>query len=381
MAATVSLATRRVSVVIPCLNEAENIAECVRRAQTVLADNGIDGEVVVVDNGSEDGSGEIAGAAGARVVEEPRRGYGQAYQSGFEAAGGDYIVMIDADLTYDFEEIPCFVKELDDGAELVMGNRLQNVQPSAMSLTSRIGNPILSGFLNLLFRSPIGDVHCGMRAFRRDILPRLDLRSTGMEFASEMVIRASSERIEIAELPIALHRRGGESKLSPFRDGWRHLRLMLVYSPNFLFVIPGAAMVILGVLIDVLVLSKTSVFGRSFYIHAEIAGSLLVIVGMEVLALGLVARTYGLYFMGIHDPFLERMRARFKLEHGLLLGGSILLVGLLGGIGIIADWLAKGAGSLGQGEVALVAATGFVVGVQIIFASFLLSILGLRRPR
>jgi glycosyltransferase involved in cell wall biosynthesis len=381
MAATVSLATRRVSVVIPCLNEAENIAECVRRAQTVLADNGIDGEVVVVDNGSEDGSGEIAGAAGARVVEEPRRGYGQAYQSGFEAAGGDYIVMIDADLTYDFEEIPRFVKELDDGAELVMGNRLQNVQPSAMSLTSRIGNPILSGFLNLLFRSPIGDVHCGMRAFRRDILPRLDLRSTGMEFASEMVIRASSERIEIAELPIALHRRGGESKLSPFRDGWRHLRLMLVYSPNFLFVIPGAAMVILGVLIDVLVLSKTSVFGRSFYIHAEIAGSLLVIVGMEVLALGLVARTYGLYFMGIHDPFLERMRARFKLEHGLLLGGSILLVGLLGGIGIIADWLAKGAGSLGQGEVALVAATGFVVGVQIIFASFLLSILGLRRPR
>jgi glycosyltransferase involved in cell wall biosynthesis len=335
----------------------------------------------VVDNGSEDGSGEIAGAAGARVVEEPRRGYGQAYQSGFEAAGGDYIVMIDADLTYDFEEIPRFVKELDDGAELVMGNRLQNVQPSAMSLTSRIGNPILSGFLNLLFRSPIGDVHCGMRAFRRDILPRLDLRSTGMEFASEMVIRASSERIEIAELPIALHRRGGESKLSPFRDGWRHLRLMLVYSPNFLFVIPGAAMVILGVLIDVLVLSKTSVFGRSFYIHAEIAGSLLVIVGMEVLALGLVARTYGLYFMGIHDPFLERMRARFKLEHGLLLGGSILLVGLLGGIGIIADWLAKGAGSLGQGEVALVAATGFVVGVQIIFASFLLSILGLRRPR
>ena len=289
--------------------------------------------------------------------------------------------MIDADLTYDFEEIPRFVKELDDGAELVMGNRLQNVQPGAMSLTSRIGNPILSGFLNMLYRSPVGDAHCGMRAFRRDVLPRLDLRSTGMEFASEMVIRASKEQLDIRELPIALHQRGGESKLSPFRDGWRHLRLMLVYSPNFLFVIPGAAMIVLGSLVDVAVLSKTTILGRPFYIHAEIAGSLLIIVGMEVLALGLIARTYGLYFMGLRDPFLERMRARFKLDHGLLVGGTILLAGLVGGIVIIADWLAGGAGSLGQGEAALLAATGFVVGVQIFFTSFLLSILGLRRPR
>jgi glycosyltransferase involved in cell wall biosynthesis len=371
----------RVSVVIPCLNEAGNIAECVLRAQAVLDENGIDGEVLVVDNGSEDDSGQIARAAGARVVDEPQRGYGQAYQAGFDAARGDYIVMIDADLTYDFEEIPRFVEELDAGAELVMGNRLENVQPGAMSLTSRIGNPILSGFLNALYRTPIGDAHCGMRAFRRDVLPRLDLRSTGMEFASEMVIRAAREKLEIRELPIALHRRGGESKLSPFRDGWRHLRLMLVYSPNFLFVVPGAAMVILGIVIDALVLTQATVFGRQFYIHAEIAGSLLIIVGMEVLALGLIARTYGIYFMGLRDPFLERMRARFRLEHGLLLGGTIVLAGLIGGTAIVVDWLASGAGSLGEGEVALVAATTFVVGVQIFFASFLLSILGLRRPR
>jgi len=366
---------------IPCLNEAENIEQCVRTARRVLDENGIDGEIVVVDNGSEDDSGELARAAGARVISEPSRGYGQAYQTGFEAARGDYVIMIDADLTYDFEEIPRFVKELDAGAELVMGNRMQNVQPGAMSLLSRIGNPILSGFLNLLYRTPIGDAHCGMRAVRREALPRLDLRATGMEFASEMVIRAGQERLDIRELPIALHQRGGESKLSPFRDGWRHLRLMLVYSPNFLFVIPGASFVLLGLLIDVAVLTKTSVFGRQFYIHAEIAGSLLVIVGIEVMALGLIARTYGVYFMGVRDAFLERMRDRFRLEHGLLAGGALIFAGLVGGIVIVADWLASGAGSLGEGEVALVAATGLVAGVQIFFTSFLVSIIGLRRPR
>jgi glycosyltransferase involved in cell wall biosynthesis len=380
MATQLATSVPRVSVVIPCLNEAENIEECVRRAQNVLAESGLTGEVVVVDNGSEDDSGDLARAAGARVIDEPRRGYGQAYLAGFNAAQGDYIVMIDADLTYDFEEIPRFVEELDSGAELVMGNRMQNVQPGAMSIVSRIGNPILSGFLNLLYRTPIGDAHCGMRAFRRDVLPRLDLRSTGMEFASEMVIRAAKERLEIHEIPIALHQRGGESKLSPLRDGWRHLRLMLVYSPNFLFVIPGGAMVLLGLLIDAAVLSNTRIFGRHFYIHAEIAGSLLIIVGIEIMALGLIARTYGIYFMGVRDPFLERMRARFKLEHGLLLGGIVILLGFVGGIVIVVDWLTSGAGSLGQGEVALVAATGLVAGIQIFFASFLLSILGLRRP-
>jgi hypothetical protein len=259
-----------------------------------------------------------------------------------------------------------------------MGNRLSNVEPGAMSLTSRIGNPILSGFLNMLYGSPIGDAHCGMRAFRRDVLPRLDLRSTGMEFASEMVIRASREDLVIRELPIALHQRSGESKLSPFRDGWRHLRLMLVYCPNFLFMIPGIGMVALGLVIDIFVLSGASVFGRRLYIHAEIGGSLLVIVGVEVIALGLIARTYGMYYMGVHDPFLERMRARFRLEHGLMIGGPIILVGLVGGTITILHWLVSGAGELGPGQVTLIAATGFVVGVQIFFTSFLLSILGLR---
>ena len=366
---------------IPCLNEEENIDECVRRARGVLEDGGLAGEVIVVDNGSEDRSAELAAAAGATVVHEPRRGYGSAYLAGFEAARGDYIVMIDADLTYDFEEIPNFVRQLDEGAELVMGNRMKSIEPGAMSLMSRIGNPILSSFLNLVYRTPIGDAHCGLRAIRRDALPRLDLQSTGMEFASEMVIRAVRADLDIREQPISLRVRGGESKLSPLRDGWRHLRLMLVYSPGFLFFIPGAVMVAIGTLTIATVLAKLTIFGRQFYIHAEIAGSLLVIVGIEVIVLGLIARTYGFYFMGVRDPFLERMHRHFTLERGLIAGGVVVLAAVVAGLVIVGDWIAKGAGSLGQGEVALLAATVVVAGVQIIFASFVLSILGLRRPR
>jgi glycosyltransferase involved in cell wall biosynthesis len=370
----------KVSVVIPCLNEELNIEQCIILARRVLEERGIAGEVIVADNGSDDRSAELAAAAGATVVHEPRRGYGAAYLAGFASARGDYIVMIDADLTYDFEEIPNFVRELDEGADLVMGNRMENIEPGAMSLTSRLGNPILSRFLNLVYRTPIGDVHCGLRAIRRDALPKLDLHSTGMEFASEMVIRAVRADLDIREQPITLHVRGGESKLSPLRDGWRHVRLMLVYSPGLLFLIPGAVMVCLGLLIVVTVLAKLTIFGRQFYIHAEIGGSMLVIVGVEVIVLGLIARTYGFYFMAARDPFLERMHRHFTLERGLLAGGLVLLTGFVGGLVIVGDWLAKGAGSLGQGEVALLAATVVVVGVEIFFASFVLSILGLRRP-
>src|SRR5215218_6063976 len=219
-----------VSVVIPCLNEAENIVECVVKARER---NAIPGEVVVADNDSDDGSRELAEAAGARVVHEPRRGYGSAYLAGFGAARGEFIVMGDADLTYDFDEIPRFLAELQDGADMVIGDRMQNIHPGAMPwLHQYVGNPLLSGFLNLLFRTGISDAHCGMRALRTSKLPQLDLRTTGMEFASEMVIRAAKEDLDIRQFPIEYHPRGGESKLSSFRDGWRHLRFLLVHSPN-----------------------------------------------------------------------------------------------------------------------------------------------------
>src|SRR5271163_4224238 len=232
-----------VSVVIPCLNEAENIEECVTAALQALATMGVHGEVVVADNDSEDDSARLAELAGARVVVEHRRGYGSAYLAGFAASSGRYIVMADADLTYDFDEIPRFVAALEEGAEMVIGDRMDNIQPGAMPWLHRyVGNPILTGLLNLFFRTGVKDAHCGMRALRREVLERLALRTTGMEFASEMVIRASKEKLKIAEFPIEYHPRGGESKLSSFRDGWRHLRFLLVHSPNHLFIVPGAAL-------------------------------------------------------------------------------------------------------------------------------------------
>jgi len=372
----------RVSVVIPCLNEAGNIVKCVMDALRVLDENGISGEVIVSDNGSEDGSAALAEAAGARVVHEPRRGYGRAYLSGFAAARGEYIVMVDADLTYDFEEIPRFVAELDGGAELVMGDRMSNIQPGAMPWMNRyIGNPVLSGFLKLLYRTEVRDAHCGMRAVRRDALPRLDLRTEGMEFASEMVIRATKADLKVAEFPIALHPRGGESKLNPFNDGWRHLRLMLVHNPTFLFVFPGVLTALLGVLTMLVVFLNGAVFGRTFYVHTLVGGSLLLVVGTQLLGFGLCARTYAVNHLGDRDPWLERRISQFRLEHGLLSGGGLTLAGIALGGTVVARWIAAGLGSLSQERVTILAATLIIVGIQVFFTSFLLSILSLRRPR
>ncbi len=372
--------TPLVSVVIPCLNEAENIESCVTAALEAIVRMGVDGEVVVADNDSEDDSARLAERAGARVVVARRRGYGSAYLAGFEASRGRYIVMADADMTYDFEEIPRFVASLEEGAEMVIGDRMDNIQPGAMPWLHRyIGNPILTGLLNLFFRTGVSDAHCGMRAVRRDVLDRLDLRTTGMEFASEMVIRASKEKLRIDEFPISYHPRGGESKLSSFRDGWRHLRFLLVHSPNHLFIFPGAVLAGLGTVIVVFVGAGLDFFGRAWGVHALIGGALLMIVGTQVLALGLCAHAYGTYFMSERDPWFDRMRARFRLEHGLLLGGVFVLVGVIMGGVILATWISHGFGSLADEHLAVIAASLLIVGIQIFFSSFLLSILGLRR--
>lgn len=369
-----------VSVVIPCLNEAENIVECVTKAREALVRNNIPGEVVVADNDSDDGSRELAEAAGARVVLEPRRGYGSAYLAGFDAARGEFIVMGDADLTYDFDEIPRFLAELQDGADMVIGDRMKNIHPGAMPWLHRyVGNPLLSGFLNLLFRTGVSDAHCGMRAVRTEALPQLALRTTGMEFASEMVIRAAKEKLDIRQFPIEYHPRGGESKLSSFRDGWRHLRFLLVHSPNHLFILPGAVMALLGALVSLMVLARIDLFGRQWDIHALIGGSLLMVVGTQVVALGLCAHAYGTYFMNERDPWFDRMRRRWRLEHGLLLGGGVALAGLAMAAVIVFEWIDRGFGSLSEQRLSILAFTLMIVGIQIFFSSFLLSILGLRR--
>jgi glycosyltransferase involved in cell wall biosynthesis len=369
-----------VSVVIPCLNEAQNIEQCVEAALGAMTSAGIAGEVVVADNGSVDGSAALAEGAGARVINEPMRGYGSAYLAGFAAARGSYILMADADLTYDFNEIPRFLAKLEAGADMIIGDRMQNIQPGAMPWHHRyIGNPLLSRLLNLLFHTGVKDAHCGMRAFRSEHLERLELRTSGMEFASEMVVRAAKAGLGIEQLPIEYHPRGGESKLSSFRDGWRHLRYLVMHSPRHLFILPGTAMAAIGALISTMVLAHIDVLGRRWEVHTLIGGSLLLIVGTQVVTLGLCARAYGIYFMGERDPWFERMGRRYRLEHGLMLGGSIATVGTAILAGITLEWVRRGFGSLAQERLAILAATLLVLGIQVVFASFLLSILGLRR--
>ena len=372
--------TLLVSVVIPCLNEAETIEECVRSALSVLAENEIAGEVVVADNGSTDGSAELATVAGARVVHQPERGYGSAYLAGFAAARGKYIVMADADLTYDFAEIPRFVKNLDEGADMVIGDRMSNIQPGAMPWLHRyVGNPILTGILNLFFRTGVSDAHCGMRGIRRDVLPRLDLRSPGMEFASEMVIRASKERLDIRQFPIEYHPRGGESKLSTWSDGWRHLRFLLVHSPTHLFIIPGFVLGAIGMIITLLALFEVEVFGHTFQVHTLIGGSLLMVVGTQTIGMGVCARAYGYFLMAERSPMLDRFRLRFDLEDILLVGAGVLLLGLIGMLYVAISWANGGFGSLGEEKYAILGATFVIIGIQIIFSAFLVSIIGLRR--
>jgi glycosyltransferase involved in cell wall biosynthesis len=369
-----------VSVVIPCLNEEQSIERCVASALAVLEQHQIPGEVIVADNDSEDQSALLAARAGAIVIHEPRRGYGSAYLAGFAAARGRYIVMIDADLTYDFNEIPKFVAALDAGADMVIGNRMQNIQPGAMPWLHRyVGNPLLSGFLNLLFRTGIDDAHCGMRALRRERLDQLDLRTTGMEFASEMVIRAAKEQLDIRQFAIDYHPREGESKLSSFRDGWRHLRFLLLHSPNHLFIFPGSVMALIGAIVELIVVAHLGIFGRDWDIHAVIAGALLAIVGTQVVGLGVCAHAYATYYMGEHDRWFDRMRARYRLEHGLLVGGVTLLSGVAIAAVIAVNWINHGFGRLSYENLAVLAATLIIVGIQIVFSSFLVSILGLRR--
>lgn len=371
------------SVVIPCLNEADSVELVVRKALEGMRSAGISGEVVVADNGSTDGSPELAEGAGARVVHETRKGYGSAYLAGFIAARGRYILMGDADDTYDFTQLGRFVALLEDGADLVMGNRLKNIHPGAMPWLHRyIGNPVLTGLLNLFFRTGVSDAHCGMRAFRRDLLPALNLRTTGMEFASEHVIRSSKLGLDIREIDIEYHPRKGESKLSSFSDGWRHLRFLLLHSPTWLFLVPGAMLLLVGLLAALVVMADLNVLGRQWDIHALIGAALSVIGGAQIVQFGMFARTYAATYLDEHDALFDRLRRRLRLEHGLLFGGAVLLLGLvLCGV-VVGVWINRGFGDLREQQVAVTGLVLVVLGLQTVFASFFLSMLGLhRRPQ
>jgi hypothetical protein len=353
----------------------------VRSARSVLDERGIAGEVIVADNDSDDGSGELAAAAGARVVHEARRGYGSAYLAGFAAARGRYIVTADADRTYDFGEIPHFLERLEGGDDLVMGNRMNNILPGAMPWLHRyIGNPILTGFLNLLYRSGVHDAHCGMRALRRDALPRLRLRSPGMEFASEMVIRALKEDMKVSEFDIEYRPREGESKLSSFSDGWRHLKLLLIHSPTALFMVPGVVMLVIGVIGMIVSLSGVSVFGREWQLHAMIASALATIIGAQVVVLAVSARSFAVDALGEKpDRLLIWGDEHLKLETGLAIGGLLSFAGFVIAGVIVVSWIERGLGTLTEERLLVFASVLLILGVQVVFSAFFLSILGLAR--
>lgn len=355
-----------VSVVMPCLNEAATLAPCIERAQEGLRRLGRPGEIVVADNGSTDGSVEIALALGARVVHVEQRGYGAAYRGGFEAARGRIIVMGDSDDTYDFSRLDELVAVLDQGADLVLGSRLRGtIEPGAMPWLHRyIGNPLLSATLNLFYRTRISDTHSGLRAFRRDAYRDLGLRTSGMEFASEMLIAAARAHWRIREVPIAYRPRAGESKLRTFHDGWRHLRLLLLYSPTHLFTVPGAAMLVAGALIlSALVAGPVMIAGRMFDFHFMFVGSLLASLGTQVLLLGVFARS------------ATATPQWFTLERGLVVGSATLLAGFLVNAVILVRWIATGFGPLFAIRLAIVALTLMVVGTQVLFSSFYLDLL------
>jgi glycosyltransferase involved in cell wall biosynthesis len=340
------------------------------------------GEVIVVDNDSSDDSDRLALQAGARVIKQPVRGYGAALLAGCAAARGEYIVMADADGTYDMAEIPRFVEALHEAADLVVGDRMDGIAPGAMPWLHRhIGNPLLSRLLNLLFATNVRDAHCGMRAFRRDVLDRLELQATGMELASEMIIRAARVGLAVGQLPIAYAPRSGTSKLSPFSDGWRHLRLLLLYAPFHLFMVPGAVLTVLGVIVAGVVLTQVEVFGRQWFLHTLVAGSLLTVAGVQLLSLGACGHAYAVYYLGERSHVFNRLRGRFRLEHGLGLGAVVILAGVVMAVGVATTWAERGFTGLSEEQLAVVAATVIIIGLQILFASFLLSVIGLRRQR
>jgi hypothetical protein len=375
------------SVVIPCLNEAGTVGRCIDSATAAMQTAGVTGEILVVDNGSTDGSQDIATARGARVVPEPIKGYGSALRRGCEEARGTYIVMGDADESYDFSQIAPFIDGLRNGADLVMGTRIRGtILPGAMPWKNRyVGNPLSTGLLNRLFRAGVTDVHCGMRAITKAAYRTLDLRTTGMEFASEMVIRAAMTGMEIAEVPITFHPDGRDRPphLRPWRDGWRHLKTILIFSPTALFLVPGVVLVALGLALMAVQMvaplgEPLRFFGFRMDFHWAILGSLLALVGYQIVLVNFFAKVYAITQGTLkEDPILRRALAVLTLERVLLVALLVTIVGL-GLDGIVAwRWLRTDLGPLVSGYTRLFVfgSTLVALGMQTIFSAFFFSIL------
>ena len=383
---SVSVENIELTILMPCLNEGETIQACVRKAKDYIESRGIRGEVLIADNGSTDGSQLLAERCGARVVDIPARGYGAALLGGIQAARGTYIVMGDADDSYDFTALDPFMKKLRDGDELVMGNRfLGGIQPDAMpALHKYLGNPVLTGIGRLLFKSPLGDFHCGLRGFRRSSILSLGLTSTGMEFASEMVVKATLRKLRIAEVPTTLHPDGRSRPphLRSWRDGWRHLRFLLLLSPAWLFFYPGLLMLLVGSLVMIWLWSgQQSAGGVTFGINTLVFASAGVIGGFQAIVFYMFAKTYATR-SGLlpDDPVVTRLRQVLRLESGLIAGVLLVVIGFALATYAVGMWGARSFGELDLQEsqrVVIPSATLLVLGLQVVFSSCLLSFLQL----
>jgi glycosyltransferase involved in cell wall biosynthesis len=376
------------TIVMPCLNEAETLETCIKKARGFLERTGIAGEVVIGDNGSTDGSQEIARGAGARVVDVPRRGYGAALMGAVEGARGRYVIMGDSDDSYDFGKLDAFVAELRAGADLVMGNRFRGgIQPGAMPLLHRyLGNPVLSFIGRLFFRSDIGDFHCGLRGFRRDLVQLLGLQTTGMEFASEMVVKAALFKLRVVEVPTTLapDGRSRPPHLRTWRDGWRHLRFLLVFCPRWLYLIPGIVLMSIGLVIGgIIVGGPRHAFGVTFDTNTLIYAGTAVVIGFQAIVFGLFTRVYGMQtgFLPRHDV-LEQFTQKATLEYGLIIGVLLFALGVGGALYAIAQWADAGYGYLVYPEILRIvvpSAIAIIVGFQVILAAFFTSVLAINR--
>jgi len=380
--------TLELSVVLPCLNERETVGVCVQKAVAALQKAGIHGEVIVADNGSTDGSVELAETEGARVVHVDQRGYGNALRGGIQEARGTYVLMADSDDSYDFTHIPRFIEHLRNGSDLVMGNRfLGGIRNGAMPPLHRyLGNPVLTAIGRLFFRSPSRDFHCGIRAFRKESYERMDIRSTGMEFASEMVVKASLLRMKVSEVPTTLSPDGRSHPphLRTWHDGWRHLRFLLMYSPRWLFLYPGIASIVVGLATCIwLMPGPRRVGGVVFDFHTLAYGFGAILVGFQLLAFAVFTKVFAIT-EGLlpKDPRLNRMFEYIKLETGLLAGALCVGLGIVGSLLAVSTWARSSFGPITSDNLlrlVMLSVFALILGPQIIFSSFFLSILGLRR--
>jgi glycosyltransferase involved in cell wall biosynthesis len=373
---------------MPCLNEAETLEVCIRKAQASIEGLGINAEVLIADNGSTDGSQEIAKSLGARVIQVETKGYGNALMRGIAMAQGKYVIMGDADDSYDFTNLGPFVEELREGNDLVMGNRFMGgILPGAMPPLHRyLGNPVLTAIGRLFFKSPAGDFHCGLRGFRREAMIGLDLRTTGMEFASEMVVKSTLHKLRIAEVPTALQPDGRSRPphLRSWSDGWRHLRFLLLYSPRWLFLYPGIFLMAIGLLAGLLLLQGgVVVAGVGFDVQTLLYAAAAIILGFQAVAFAIFTKVFAIS-EGLlpGDPRLNLQKIKVTLERGLIVGAALTLTGLVCSVYSIWSWKQVSFGVLNPARtlrIIIPAVTALIIGVQIVFSSFFLSVLGLRR--